>query len=317
MSIPDRRRPWSRYMLRKLPQQAYFARLLAARASSAILAVGLCGCQTSATSDITGSLGDKAETSRRRRPSARPGISPRALSGQPQGCRRGAAIRQGAPRHGAAGPGGCGARAGHASPTRQQGAAGRLWAGAGGQRQFPAGLRRARPRPQPRRSRLAHPLGARSRTRSARPVRGSAAVLRERAEDRARRTVRAVQSRAFLRLSKDLPKAEETLRRAYGRAGADQRVRPNLALVVGLQGRLAEAESIVKADLPPEEAAANVAVSEATVGRERATPAQRRTEKCRSRPPGALIDRRRTGEGARASEARTLPTCVGQRAISR
>ena len=31
------------------------------------------------------------------------------------------------------------------------------------------------------------------------------------------------------------------------------------ALVVGLQGRFAEAESIVRADLPPAEAAANVA----------------------------------------------------------
>src|SRR6266481_8541247 len=43
-------------------------------------------------------------------------------------------------------------------------------------------------------------------------------------------------------LSKDLPKAEETLRHASGRAGASPRVRQNLALVVGLQGRLAEAE---------------------------------------------------------------------------
>jgi Flp pilus assembly protein TadD len=60
-------------------------------------------------------------------------------------------------------------------------------------------------------------------------------------------------------LSKDLPKAEETLRRAYGNGQADARVRQNLGLVVGLQGRFAEAESIVKADLPPEEAAANVA----------------------------------------------------------
>src|SRR4030088_2329155 len=58
-------------------------------------------------------------------------------------------------------------------------------------------------------------------------------------------------------LSKDLPKAEENLRRAYGGAGADTRVRQNLGLVVGLQGRFAEAETIVKADLPPEEAAAN------------------------------------------------------------
>src|SRR6266576_3208134 len=60
-------------------------------------------------------------------------------------------------------------------------------------------------------------------------------------------------------LSKDLPKAEETLRRAYGSAGADARVRQNLALVVGLQGRFAEAESIARADQPAEEAAANVA----------------------------------------------------------
>jgi Flp pilus assembly protein TadD len=60
-------------------------------------------------------------------------------------------------------------------------------------------------------------------------------------------------------LSKDLPKAEENLRKAYGSAGADTRVRQNLGLVVGLQGRFTEAETIVKADLPPDEAAANVA----------------------------------------------------------
>ncbi len=60
-------------------------------------------------------------------------------------------------------------------------------------------------------------------------------------------------------LSKDLPKAEETLRRAYASTRADARVRQNLGLVVGLQGRFAEAESIVGADLPAEEAAANVA----------------------------------------------------------
>jgi Flp pilus assembly protein TadD len=60
-------------------------------------------------------------------------------------------------------------------------------------------------------------------------------------------------------LSKDLPKAEATLRRAVARPGADPRVRQNLALVVGLQGRFAEAETIARADLPPEQAAANVA----------------------------------------------------------
>ena len=36
-------------------------------------------------------------------------------------------------------------------------------------------------------------------------------------------------------------------------------MRQNLALVVGLQGRFAEAEKIARADLSPEEAAANVA----------------------------------------------------------
>ena len=60
-------------------------------------------------------------------------------------------------------------------------------------------------------------------------------------------------------LTKELPKAEETLRLAFASSRADVRVRQNLALVVGLQGRFAEAETIVKADLPAEEAAANVA----------------------------------------------------------
>ncbi len=59
-------------------------------------------------------------------------------------------------------------------------------------------------------------------------------------------------------LSKDLPKAEEILRRANSHPDADPRVRINLAFVVGLQGRIAEAESIVKAGHTPEEAAANV-----------------------------------------------------------
>jgi Flp pilus assembly protein TadD len=60
-------------------------------------------------------------------------------------------------------------------------------------------------------------------------------------------------------LTKELPKAEAVLRQAYASPRADSRVRQNLGLVVGLQGRFAEAEEIVKADLPPDEAAANVA----------------------------------------------------------
>jgi Flp pilus assembly protein TadD len=49
------------------------------------------------------------------------------------------------------------------------------------------------------------------------------------------------------------------LRHAASLAGDDPRVRQNLALVVGLQGRFADAENIARADLPAEEAAANVA----------------------------------------------------------
>jgi len=60
-------------------------------------------------------------------------------------------------------------------------------------------------------------------------------------------------------LAKDLKRAEATLRRAVEQPGADPRARQNLALVVGLQGRFDEAEKIAKADLPPEEAEANVA----------------------------------------------------------
>src|ERR1700756_2968591 len=60
-------------------------------------------------------------------------------------------------------------------------------------------------------------------------------------------------------LSKNLPKAEEVLRQAYATGRADARVRQNLALAIGLQGRFAEAEQIVRADLPADEAAANVA----------------------------------------------------------
>jgi Flp pilus assembly protein TadD len=59
-------------------------------------------------------------------------------------------------------------------------------------------------------------------------------------------------------LSNELPKAEETLRKAYARPDANKRVRINLAVVVGLEGRAGEAEGIMRAGLPAEEAAANV-----------------------------------------------------------
>ena len=60
-------------------------------------------------------------------------------------------------------------------------------------------------------------------------------------------------------LAKDLMQAEATLRRAAEQPGAEPKVRQNLALVVGLQGRFQEAETIARGDLSPNEAAANVA----------------------------------------------------------
>ena len=48
-------------MRRQSLQQHRFARLLASTASSAILVLGLCSCQTDGLADITGSLGDKTE----------------------------------------------------------------------------------------------------------------------------------------------------------------------------------------------------------------------------------------------------------------
>lgn len=59
-------------------------------------------------------------------------------------------------------------------------------------------------------------------------------------------------------LSKQLPQAEDALRRAHDMAPSDMRVTQNLALVVGLQGRAAEAETIVSAGLPPQEASENI-----------------------------------------------------------
>jgi Flp pilus assembly protein TadD len=59
-------------------------------------------------------------------------------------------------------------------------------------------------------------------------------------------------------LSKNLKEAEQTLRRASALNSREPRVRQNLALVVGLQGRFQEAEEIVRADLTPEEAQANL-----------------------------------------------------------
>jgi Flp pilus assembly protein TadD len=60
-------------------------------------------------------------------------------------------------------------------------------------------------------------------------------------------------------LTGDLATAEKLLRQALALPDADSRIRQNLALVVGLSGRFDEAEQIASAELPPDEAAANIA----------------------------------------------------------
>lgn len=60
-------------------------------------------------------------------------------------------------------------------------------------------------------------------------------------------------------LEGNLKTAENYLKTAVNQPGADSRVRQNLALVVGLQGRFGEAEQIAGQDISPEQAKANVA----------------------------------------------------------
>ena len=54
------------------------------------------------------------------------------------------------------------------------------------------------------------------------------------------------------------PAAETLLRRAVAQPGATLKMRQNLALVLGLQGKTAEAEQIIRRDLPPELAERNL-----------------------------------------------------------
>ncbi|MCA0016033.1 tetratricopeptide repeat protein [Mesorhizobium sp. B292B1B] len=60
-------------------------------------------------------------------------------------------------------------------------------------------------------------------------------------------------------LGGDLRTAETYMRSAAQQPNADSRVRQNLALVIGLQGRFDEAEKIASQELSPEQAQANVA----------------------------------------------------------
>jgi Flp pilus assembly protein TadD len=60
-------------------------------------------------------------------------------------------------------------------------------------------------------------------------------------------------------MTNELPAAEQHLRRAVQMRGATSRVRQNLALVVGLQGRFDECRALYAAELPPEQVESNMA----------------------------------------------------------
>lgn len=246
-------------MLQQLLQHYRFAKLLASTASSAILVLGLCSCQTAATSDITGSLGEKTEASR--------GVDPRrevesyrdrfranpkdgdaalqyakALRAAGQQAQAVAVLEQAT----IAQPGNMALLAGY----------GRALADNGNFQQAFDVLSRAHTPDDPDwriLSAQGTTLDQLGRHDEARQY--YATALKIAPEEP---SVLSNLGLSYV-LSKDLPKAEEALRRAYGRADADPRVRQNLGLVIGLQGRLAEAESVVKAGRPAEEAAANVA----------------------------------------------------------
>lgn len=57
----------------------------------------------------------------------------------------------------------------------------------------------------------------------------------------------------------DLPQAEQNLKRATTLPGANGKIRQNLALVIGLQGRFDEARAIYAQELPPETVESNMA----------------------------------------------------------
>ena len=95
-------------------------------------------------------------------------------------------------------------------------------------------------------------------------------------------------------LSKDLKQAETTLRKATAQPGVGPRARQNLALVVGLQGRFAEAEEIARADLPPDEAAANVDYLRQMLAQ------QKESARSRARPKAKPAPRRQSAAALRS-----------------
>jgi Flp pilus assembly protein TadD len=247
-------------MHRHLLRQRRLARLVAATTSSAVLALALCGCQLTSSNDITGSIGDKADTSvspddarhdvdanreRYRANPKDPAVAlqyARALRAAGERSQAVAVLEQAV----IANPGNKKLLAGY----------GRALADNGNFQQAFDVLSRAHS-PQDPDWRILSVQGTvldqMGRFDEARQYYASA--LKIEPDDPSTLSNLGL---SYL-LSKDLPKAEENLRRAYDHAGNDPRVRMNLAVVLGLEGKTSEAENIAKANLPVDEATANVA----------------------------------------------------------
>jgi Flp pilus assembly protein TadD len=239
-------------------QPSCFARFLASTASSAILVLGLCSCQTAATSDVTGSLSEKTEASRAADPRRELELYRERFRANPKDAdaalQYGKALRATGQRSQAVA---VLEQATIAHPDNKALLAGygRALADNGNFQQAFDILSRAHSPDDPDwriLSAQGTALDQLGRYEEARQYYASALKI---VPDEP--SVLSNLGLSYV-LSKDLPKAEEILRRANSRADSDPRVRQNLALVVGLQGRVAEAENIAKAG-PPAEAAANVA----------------------------------------------------------
>ncbi len=91
-------------------------------------------------------------------------------------------------------------------------------------------------------------------------------------------------------LTGDLKQAETILRQAAAQPKADERIRQNLALAVGLSGRYQEAEKIAAGDLPPDQAAANVAYLKSMLAEQTPWKKLKATDTGDARPPRQLTD---------------------------
>lgn len=251
-------------------RQPGMARRIAPAAACVVLAVGLWGCQTSGPSDITGSLGEKAEAKAsdprrdlgtwRERFKANPKDGEaalkygKALRATGQKAQAVAVLEQAS----MANPGNHALLAGY----------GRALADNGNFQQAFDVLGRAHKPEDPDWSILSAQgatLDQLGRFEEARQYYTSALKI---VPDEP--SVLCNLGLSYI-LSKELPKADETLRRAYSLAGSDPRIRANRALVLGLQGRMNEAEVIARADLPPREGEANVAALRQILARKQAS----------------------------------------------